>query len=210
MKNEIRTRNRSSDSRDSRETCLRAAYRNERYGVPELNLNPARLMSEDLRGEPMTESTPSTSDCLARILCADDDPALRRCFAMALARAGYAVTTVADGLQAWESLQADPCDLLITDNEMPGLSGIELAVKVRLARLTLPLIVAASDVSFFTEPHTQWLRIAALLQKPFGLRELSDVVGQTLCAAHQVRWGHNEREGLGCGMSLSRLERSRD
>lgn len=207
MKNEIRTRDRSSDLRERRETCLRAVHRIERYGVRELDLNPKRLLGEEVQTEPMTLSAQLAPNCRARILCADDDPALRACFAKVLARAGYSVTTVADGLEAWESLQSEPCDLLITDNEMPGLRGIELVVKARLSRMPLPIIVATSDVSSFTDPHMQWLSIAALLQKPFGLRELSDAVGQALCAAHQVRWGHDEGSGFRCQVGLGSLER---
>jgi two-component system cell cycle response regulator CpdR len=155
-------------------------------------------LGEEVQTEPVTISAPPASNCRARILCADDDPALRTGFAQVLTRAGYSVTTVADGLEAWESLQSEPYDLLITDNEMPGFSGIELVVQARLARMALPIVVATSDVSSFTDPHMQWLRIAALLQKPFGLRTLSNAVGQALCAAHQVRWGHDEGAGFRC------------
>jgi DNA-binding response OmpR family regulator len=175
----------------------------------EWDLEPKGLLAEAVQTEPVTISALPASNCRARILYADDEPALRGCFARELARAGYSVTTVADGLEAWESLRSEPCDLLITDNEMPGLRGIELVVKTRLARLPLPLIVATSDVSAFTDPHMQWLRIAALLHKPFGLRELSDAVGQALCAMHQVRWGHDEGAGFRCQVGRGSLERVR-
>src|SRR6185436_3357327 len=58
---------------------------------------------------------------LAKILYAEDNAALRLVTARMLTRTGYAVTSVEDGLQAWEALQSDKYDILITDNDMPGL-----------------------------------------------------------------------------------------
>lgn len=206
MKSDVITRDRSSELREHRKTCLRAVHRNERLGIGEWEFNSRQRILEDRPVESGTSDAQVAAKCRTRILCADDDPALRACFAKLLTRAGYSVTTVADGWQAWETLQSDPYDLLITDHNMPGLSGLELAGKARCAGLTLPIIVATSDVSSFTDPHTQWLNIAALLQKPFGLRELSDTVGQTLCATHHVRWGHDEGAGFGCVVCLPQLD----
>lgn len=49
------------------------------------------------------------------------------------------VATAADGEQAWRHLQAQPPDILVTDIEMPGLTGLELAQ--RIARHALPIKV---------------------------------------------------------------------
>ena len=70
----------------------------------------------------------------AHILCADDDPALRFTITFFLTRAGYNVTTVKDGAEAWEALQIDCYDLLITDQEMPLLDGVELVTKGAASR----------------------------------------------------------------------------
>jgi len=115
-----------------------------------------------------------------RVLLADDETAIRRCVNIYLSRAGCAVTAVADGQQALEALQADSYDLLITDQQMPNLTGAELISRLRLAGMNLPVIVAASDLESFNESQCSRLKIAALLQKPFGLDELRRAMSQAL------------------------------
>jgi CheY-like chemotaxis protein len=114
------------------------------------------------------------------ILLADDETDIRHCVTLYLSRAGYAVTAVADGQQAWEALQVGAYDLLTTDQQMPNLTGAELISRLRLADINLPVIVAASDLEPFSESQCSRLKIAALLQKPFGLDELRRVVDQSL------------------------------
>jgi len=115
-----------------------------------------------------------------RVLLADDETAIRRFVTLYLSRAGYAVTAVADGQQALEALQADSYDLLITDQQMPNLTGAELISRLRLAGMNLPVIVAASDLEPFSESECSHLKIAALLQKPFDLDALRRALDQSL------------------------------
>jgi two-component system cell cycle sensor histidine kinase/response regulator CckA len=122
----------------------------------------------------------------AKILLADDEPAIRRAASMALSRAGYNVTTVADGRAAWKTLGMETFDLLITDNQMPRLTGPELVLTVRQHGLDLPIIVAASQLEFFLDTDSDWFLDVHLLQKPFGLLELMDAVERILCGAHCV------------------------
>ena len=66
-----------------------------------------------------------------RILYAEDSPFYRQLVKNYLQSAGYEVEVAEDGLEAWEKLQHQPFDLLITDIEMPKLDGFGLAKKVR-------------------------------------------------------------------------------
>lgn len=66
-----------------------------------------------------------------RVLLAEDDPVGRRVAEKRLARAGFAVEVVTDGLQAFSRLQEEHFDLLLTDIRMPGLSGLQLTEKIR-------------------------------------------------------------------------------
>ncbi len=126
----------------------------------------------------------------ARILCADDRPVMRACYAAVLTNAGYDVTTVSNGQEAWDALQSGDFDLLVTDNRMPRLKGEELVLRIRAAGMDQPIIVAASDTEFFTERHNRWLHVT-VLEKPFTLHKLSDAVGGLLCSAHRVGWGES-------------------
>ncbi|MGZ4961169.1 MAG: response regulator, partial [Limisphaerales bacterium] len=75
---------------------------------------------------------------LRHILLADDDIDLLELNKEVLSAAGYQVTTATDGALAWAALQAVRFDLLITDNNMPNTTGIELLEKMSAARIVPP------------------------------------------------------------------------
>ena len=79
-----------------------------------------------------------TSSTTRRILLVEDESVIREFSTGALVSAGYEVDAVGEAQSGWEALQARAYDLLITDNQMPGLSGAALVLKVRTARMTLP------------------------------------------------------------------------
>jgi two-component system, cell cycle response regulator CpdR len=111
-----------------------------------------------------------------RILVVEDDDDIRRFNAEALTGSGYHVEAAVDGAAGWEALNADRYDLLITDNSMPNLSGIELIKKLNDARMAVRVILA-SGVSHAEESD---LRVAATLPKPFTLDELLGTVKKVL------------------------------
>lgn len=68
-----------------------------------------------------------------RVLCVDDEPAVREVLALHLRRRGYEVEIAPDGLCAWQLIAKTPAhfDAVITDNQMPHLTGVELVEKLR-------------------------------------------------------------------------------
>jgi CheY-like chemotaxis protein len=68
----------------------------------------------------------------ARILVVDDEAAIRFTLATVLRRQGYAVTTAANSVEAWDLLCQEPFDLLLVDLKLPGgMSGLEIAERAR-------------------------------------------------------------------------------
>ena len=114
------------------------------------------------------------------VLYAEEDPHVRRIFAEILRRGGYAVTAVQDGHEAWEALQAKPFDLLITDNDMPRLTGVQVVTQARHHGLGLPVIVISGNVGKITIDGIENLQFAALLQKPVLLHNLFETMAQAL------------------------------
>jgi CheY-like chemotaxis protein len=108
----------------------------------------------------------------ARILFVDDEPLMRRNVWHVFTRAGYSVALAEDGLAAWNLLLAEAFSLVITDSQMPRLSGEELVIKIRQRALPLPVIVAAARVEFFLRAENSYLQVAAVLSKPFPLLDL--------------------------------------
>ena len=107
-----------------------------------------------------------------RILVVDDDPSIRKINREILASHEFEVTVADDGAAAWDELQLNRYDLLITDNDMPRLSGMGLIRRLYDARSTLPIIMVTG-----TSPHEELarqpeLQVEALLLKPYTLDEL--------------------------------------
>ena len=75
---------------------------------------------------------------MRRILVADDDEGTRHLISAVLAGAGFDVNAAADGQQAWEALLHEHYDLLVTDNEMPRLTGIQLIERICEAGIACP------------------------------------------------------------------------
>jgi CheY-like chemotaxis protein len=65
------------------------------------------------------------------ILLIDDDPSLRRVIEYSLVESGYSVLPAASGEEGLALFQKGSCDAVITDITMPGMSGMEVLVKVR-------------------------------------------------------------------------------
>jgi DNA-binding response OmpR family regulator len=107
-----------------------------------------------------------------RVLLVEDDTATRRLTALLLARAGYSVDIVADGEAGWDALGAAPYDLLVTDNDMPRVTGMKLVERLRLAGLTLPVIIASGSQELGEAQDYPWLALAAILHKPFPFADL--------------------------------------
>ena len=121
-----------------------------------------------------------------RILVVDDDVDIRSLNAKVLKQSGYQVDTAEDGAAAWEALQVKPFNLLITDNNMPKVTGVELVKKLRSANITLPVIMATGKLPMEALGRSPSLELAALLPKPFSFEELLETVRKVLCVSDCV------------------------
>ena len=80
-------------------------------------------------GAPEEEAMPSSAKC--QILVVDDDPSVRETVAMSLMASGYDVAVSEDGFRALSQLKKKLPDLVLSDLDMPGMSGFELLSVVR-------------------------------------------------------------------------------
>jgi DNA-binding response OmpR family regulator len=131
----------------------------------------------------LSSDPPARKATTPRILVVDDDDSLRQLNTEALQLSGYQVDAAEDGAAAWETLQFNNYDLLITDQRMPRVCGIELLKKVRAARMAVPVIMATG-----TSPQAEFarhpgLQPSAVLLKPYTIPELLQVVRAVLYAA---------------------------
>ena len=122
-----------------------------------------------------------------RILVVDDEPHIRQLCTDVLIYSGYQVDTAEDGAVAWDRLQNNNYDLLLTDNNMCRLTGIGLIKKLRAARMALPVIMVSSLLPTDELNRHPWLRIDAALLKPFTIDELVGTVEEVLRVTENTR-----------------------
>ncbi|MCE5327292.1 MAG: response regulator [Planctomycetaceae bacterium] len=120
-----------------------------------------------------------------RVVVADDEAHILHVVSLKLRNAGYEVVTAQDGEEALELCLADPPDLLITDFQMPVMSGVDLCRQLRAHESTrgIPAMMLTAR-GFDLEPGEMIdVGIAAVLAKPFSPREVlakvEDLLAQT-------------------------------
>jgi two-component system cell cycle sensor histidine kinase/response regulator CckA len=117
----------------------------------------------------------------ATILVVEDEPAVRTIVTTSLRRKGHRVLQAASADEALQvaSAQTEPIDLLLTDANMPGMNGIDLARTLAAERPDMLIVI----MSGFTE-DTLRLRdagvAAVMLPKPFSPSELQRTIAEIL------------------------------
>jgi DNA-binding response OmpR family regulator len=124
-----------------------------------------------------------------RILVVDDEPIIRSFNTAVLVQSGYHVDVAEDGAHAWDTLQNHSYDLLITDNNMPKVTGIQLIKKVRGARMPLPIIMATGAMPKEEFTQNSGLHPVATLLKPYTLDDFLGMVKNVLWAAKSAEAG---------------------
>jgi CheY-like chemotaxis protein len=115
------------------------------------------------------------------VLIAEDEAEVRMLTARILQREGYDVLEAADGEEAVE-LAKGPAriDVLLTDVVMPGVSGSEVAARVRELRPDIKIIYMSGYTHDMIDRHGVFEPGTAFLQKPFSARALARTVHDVL------------------------------
>lgn len=109
-------------------------------------------------------------------LVAEDNAALRRVIAFALGGCGFEVSAAPDGLEAWQIAQQRSFDLVVTDQQMPHLTGVELIDRLRGSErngATPIILLTAKGLELDSESLRARYGVAAMLCKPFSPSRLA-------------------------------------
>lgn len=120
------------------------------------------------------------------ILLCDDEPHILGAARYKLAAAGYEVECAADGEEAWQAMCRRRPDLLITDCNMPRLTGLELLERMRStpSLVDLPAIMlTAKGLELSRDELRERFNVYALVGKPFSPRELLRLVQEALACS---------------------------
>ena len=121
-----------------------------------------------------------------RILYLDDEESLVKLAVSFLERLGYRVAgyTRADEALAAFRLQPDAFDIVVTDYNMPAMSGMDVALSVMSVRPSAIVALASGFLRPAEAEHARALGIRATIRKPFTLEDLGEVVQRLLHARH--------------------------
>ena len=117
-----------------------------------------------------------------RILLVDDDEAVSRVFAKALRREGFSVLATSNAFEARELFQREPIDLVLSDINMPGMTGVELLQSLRDENLDVPVILMTGAPDLSTATDAVALGALRYLTKPIDIGQFNEVIDAVLSA----------------------------
>ena len=115
-----------------------------------------------------------------RLLVVDDEEPQRLMLSKILGRAGFEVVTAANGREALASLETGTFDLMLTDQRMPSMDGLELLEQSRRANPGLPVVLMTAHGTVSTAVQAMKRGAADYLTKPFDRDELLLVIEKAL------------------------------
>ncbi|MGX6605220.1 response regulator [Micromonosporaceae bacterium Da 78-11] len=118
---------------------------------------------------------------VSHVVAADDDPSVRRLVERVLTRAGHTVDPCSDGHELVTEVRAQHPDAVVTDNEMPGMTGLQARTELLAAPDTedIPVVMATGSVT--SEQAAGTLRDGDRIdRKPCRPSELRDAVQDVL------------------------------
>lgn len=118
------------------------------------------------------------------ILLVDDESDLLDSARQLLSGIGYAVEAYSDPAEALESFRKSPgkYDLLVSDENMPKISGTKLLQAIRAIKSDIPAVICTGYGQEFDRRELENLRLGGVVKKPFTLEEISSTIGSVLAA----------------------------
>lgn len=123
-----------------------------------------------------------------RVLIVDDEHFYAEVIGESLKMLGYEVTVHRSSLDALRTFKANPddFDVLVTDQAMPEMTGVQLAREIRMLNQNLPIILCTGYSEIFTEQAIASYGITSLLMKPVHIQELATAVYTALASVAMV------------------------
>lgn len=109
----------------------------------------------------------------------DDDDFVRDSTSILLRSFGYSTRQFSSAEEFLDSVGAD-VDCIVTDLQMPGLSGLDLSERLRKQGSLVPVILVTAFATAQISERAHALDVVALLGKPLASRELAGALGRAL------------------------------
>jgi DNA-binding response OmpR family regulator len=147
-----------------------------------------------------------------RILVADDSPAVRHLIADSLVRQGFAVITAADGREALDRALSDRFDMVITDYDMPRMTGFELvhALKRDPRTRDLPTMMLTARDTRRDQAQMRAAGLTSYLVKPFSVDKCVAMVERVLAEKRLLAYKEASRLYISDGAVRAAEQAARD
>ena len=116
------------------------------------------------------------------VLVVDDEVPVRTLLGYLLSQESLRVCLASDGPTALALLQSEPIDVVLTDYQMPGMTGLELAQVIRVTHATLPIALMSGLAILVTQDDLEVAGIDKVFMKPFDVFELLNWIQSVLPA----------------------------
>tara|TARA_R110002049_G_scaffold27321_2_gene94245 strand:- start:459689 stop:460084 length:396 start_codon:yes stop_codon:yes gene_type:complete len=124
------------------------------------------------------------SDTTPRILIAEDNPGLARVLSFKFKSSGFDPITCANGKVAWEAFQTESVAAVISDQEMPYMTGLELCEKIRQVDQGIPFfLVTGRQLELVASGAANGLNITNIFAKPFSPGTVQTAVSAAIIAS---------------------------
>ena len=136
------------------------------------------------------------------VLIVEDEPVLARNLARSLERMGHTVETTDSGESALTQVQAQRPDLILLDNRLPGISGLDTLRRLRAHDPSLLVIMMTAFATLDDAVTAMRLGAADFVRKPIGLAELElavERVVQNDRLRQELRYYRGQRDGRANG-----------
>lgn len=131
---------------------------------------------------------------MLKILIAEDDQELCQLFSHVLAKNGYVVTGVANGIEALRAMESDYYDLIISDIMMPKMDGYELVRQLRGSGNQTPVMMITAKDAFDDMRQGFLSGTDDYMVKPINVNEMVLRVGALLRRCQMI---HDRRQNIG-------------
>lgn len=122
-----------------------------------------------------------------RILVVEGETDIRRLNSEVLTCSGYQMDIAADGVAAWETLQLNDYDLLVTAQHLSKVSGVELIKKMHDTNMRLPVIMTTRTLPAWELATRPWLQPTTMVPTPYTTEEFLGTVKNVLHATDSAR-----------------------
>lgn len=122
-----------------------------------------------------------------RVLVVDDDAVVGRSISRVLTERGYQVREATSGGEALEELDHHDYELVFTDIRMPGMDGLELTRRVRLAHPEVPVVMITGYGTEASERRAREIGVAGFLHKPLSPEVIVENAERALREQREIR-----------------------